>query len=146
MSALSRKRNSCFYQSANLSMQIHFNHQMVLIQLYSTDLILKIIEKRIKIQTKKRFHISWVHVYENAANVFNKEPIYSCKFTSFIKWFWLNSTVLGWSLKTLKNVKEFEQRNVSIFCWCKFKKSQLMFLIKYQFIHANSRLQYSTDA
>ena len=70
-----------------------------------------------KIQTKKRFHISWVHVYENSTNVFNKVPIYPCKFTSTIKWFWFNSTVLNRCLKTLKNVKVFKQRNVSVFSW-----------------------------
>ena len=53
-------------------MQIHFIHQMVLIYLYSNELMLKIIEKCKRIQTKKRFHISWVQVFEDAINVFNK--------------------------------------------------------------------------
>ena len=49
-------------------MQIHFINQMV--ELYSTELMLKIIEKCKRIQTKKCFHISWVHVHENATNFF----------------------------------------------------------------------------
>ena len=119
-------------------MQIHFINQMVLIELYITRPTLKNIEKFKTTQTKKRFNISWVHVHENATNFFNKVPIYPCKFTSSIKWFWFNSTVLNWRLKRLKNIKEFKQRNVPIFCQCTFKKTQLMFLIKCQFIHVNS--------
>ena len=58
---------------------------MVLVQLYSTKLMLKSIEKCKRIQIKKRFHISWVHIYENATNVFNKVSIYPCKFILSIK-------------------------------------------------------------
>ena len=39
-------------------MQIHFIIQMVLVELCSTELMLKNIEKWKRIQTKKRFHIS----------------------------------------------------------------------------------------
>ena len=38
-------------------MQIHFIYQMVLIELYSAEVILKNIEKCETVQTKKRFHI-----------------------------------------------------------------------------------------
>ena len=38
-------------------MQIHFIHEMVLVELYSTELKLKQIEKCERIQKKKRFHI-----------------------------------------------------------------------------------------
>ena len=65
-------------------------------------------------------------------------PIYPCLFTSSIKWFRLNSTVLNWCLKTVKNVEKFKQRNVTILCVWTFTKWQLMFLTKCQFIHANS--------
>ena len=125
-------------------MKIHFIqfnlfiNQMVLVELCSIEPMHKNIKKFKRIQTKKRFHISWVLLHENATNVFNKVPIYPCKFTSSIKWFYFNSTKLNWCLKTLKNVKEFNQRNVSIFLEYTFTKTQLMFLTKCQVIHANS--------
>ena len=93
------------WKSVNLFMQIHFINQLVLVQLYCTKLMLKNIEKCKKIQTKKRVHISWVHVYKNASNIFDKVLIYLWKFPSSIKWFWFNSTVLNWRLKWLKNIK-----------------------------------------
>ena len=111
---------------------------MVLGKLYSTELLLKNIEKFKRIQAKKRFHIFVSKLFKNATHIFNKVSIYSCKYTSSIKWFWFNSTLLNWFLKTLKNVKEIKQRNVSIFCVSMFTKTRLMFLTKYQFIHANS--------
>ena len=78
-----------------------------------------------------------MHIHENTSNVFNKVPIYPCKYTSPMKWFWLNSTVLKRGLKIKRNLKEFKQRNVSIFHECTFIKTQVMFLTKYQFIYAN---------
>ena len=38
-------------------MQIHFINQMVLLELFSAELMLKQIEKCKRIQTQKRFHI-----------------------------------------------------------------------------------------
>ena len=116
----------------NLSIKNHFFNQMVLVELYSTELMLKNIEKWTRIQINKHVHISWVHLKENTANVFNNVPIYS-----WMKWFWSNSTVLKRGLKIKWHLKEFKQRNVSIFHECTFIKTQLMFLTKCLFIHAN---------
>ena len=102
----------------------------VLVELYSTEPMLKNILKYKITQTKQRLHIAWVHVYENATNVLNKVPIYPCKFTSSIKLFWLNSTVPNSCLKTLKNVTEFKRRNVSIFSGMHVHENELMFLTK----------------
>ena len=79
---------------------------------------------------KVRIFILLSHVDENATNIFKKVRNYPCKFTSSIKWFWFISIVMNLCLKSLKNVKEFEHRNVSIFRECKFSKTQLMFLTK----------------
>ena len=91
-------------------MQIHFINQMVLLQLYKTELMLKNIEKCKRIQSKKRFHISRVHLHEDAANVFNEMPSYPCKFTSSITWFWLNSTVLKPMLKNIKKLNRIQTK------------------------------------
>ena len=74
--------------------------------------------KKVKEFKQRNFSIfSLVQVYKNGTNAFNKVSIYPCKYISFIKWFWLKSTVLNWCLRTLKNVKEFKQKNVSISLW-----------------------------
>ena len=72
---------------------------------------------------------SWGYVYKSVS-VLEKVPIYPCKFTLSIKWFWLNSTVPNLCLKTLKNVSEFKQRNVSIFYEGTFIRTQLTFFNK----------------
>ena len=102
-------------------MQIQVIHQMVLIQFYSTELMLKNIEKRKQFKERNFSIFPWVHFQENATNVCNKVRIYPYRFTSLIKWFWFNYTVPNWCLKTLKNVKKIKQRNVFIFSWVHFR-------------------------
>ena len=58
--------------------------------------------KKVKEFKQRNFSIfSLVQVYKNGTNAFNKVSIYPCKYISFIKWFWLKSTVLNWCLRTL---------------------------------------------
>ena len=72
--------------------------------------------KLCSVQTKKRLGISWLHIYENATNVFSKVRCYWCKCV------WLISTVLNWCSKTLKNVINSNKETFSYFVTSRLRK------------------------
>ena len=78
-----------------------------------TELMPKNIENCTKIQTRKRFHIfvSACLQKHSAHLSFNCWLYYPPKMVLTQH----GSTLLNWCLKTLKTVKKFKQRNVSIF-------------------------------
>ena len=78
-----------------------------------TELVPKNIENCKKIQTKKRFHI-FVSACLRKCTVdlsFDSQLFYPTEL--FLTQH--GSTLLNWYLKTLKTVKKFKQRNISIF-------------------------------
>ena len=64
-----------------------FSTEMVLTQHGSTVLnwCLKTLKAVKKFKQRNVSIFSWVHVYKNATNIFNKVRVYRCKFTSSIK-------------------------------------------------------------
>ena len=79
------------------------------------ELMPKNIENCKRNQIKKRFHIFMsAFLWKHTANLsFDCRLFYSTDLILTQH----GSTLLNWCLKTLKNVKEFKQRNVSIFSW-----------------------------
>ena len=66
-----------------------------------------------RIQTKKRFHL----FVSARLRTCTADLSFDCRlfYTAEMVLTQHGSTLLNWCLKTLKNVKEFKQRNVSIF-------------------------------
>ena len=98
-----------FWLSIILSYLIDFNSTWLNI----TELVPKNIENCKKIQTKKRFHI-FVSTCLRKSTVdlsFDSQLFYLTEL--FLTQH--GSTLLNWYLKTLKTVKKFKQRNISIF-------------------------------
>ena len=103
-----------------------------------TELIPKNIENSQRIQIKKLFHIFVsARLRKHSADL------------SFDCWLFYpteliltqhGSTLLNWHLKTLKTLKKFKQRNVSIFCECMFTKRLCGF-----FFWLSSILSYRID-
>ena len=91
-----------------------------------TELMPKNIENCKRIQIKKRFHIFVsARLWKSTADL------------SFDCWLFYPTelvltqhgpTLLNWCLKTLKNVKEFKQRNVPSFRECMFTKMHRWFI------------------
>ena len=81
--------------------------------LHITKLMPKNIEKCIKIQTKKRFHIFAKTCLQKDSPDFS----FDCRlfYPTELILTQDGSTLLNWCLKTLKTVKKFKQRNISIF-------------------------------
>ena len=100
-----------FWLSIILSYRIGFNSTWLSI----TELMPKNIENCKRIQIKKRFHIFVsACLRKHPANLsFDCRLFYPTEMVLTQH----GSTLLNWCLKTLKNVKEFKQRNVSIFSW-----------------------------
>ena len=78
-----------FKYTADLSLdcRLFYPTEMVLTQHDSTLLnwCLKTLKTVKEFKQRNVSIFSWVHVYENATNVFKKVRIYPCKFTSSIK-------------------------------------------------------------